>query len=81
MGDSLSTSTPEEQNGRKPEVEKEVSPSLPPEFTEKYQLIGLIGKGAFGSVYKVRDLKTKAIYAVKHLEYNDNNRREVILHE
>lgn len=50
---------------------------LPSEFSSKYQVISSIGKGGFGNVYKVRDLKTKAVYAVKVLKLNDSNQKEV----
>ena len=51
--------------------------TFPEEFTTRFEVLEEIGKGAFGLVYKVRDLKTKAIYATKHLEYNESNTKEV----
>lgn len=36
-----------------------------------------IGKGAFGSVYKIRDKTTRIIYAAKHLINIPSNREEV----
>ena len=63
---------PHEGEGR----EQVVSP-LPTAFTDKYEVVGEIGRGAFGCVYKVRDRRTKAVYAAKHVELNDSNRKEV----
>ena len=50
---------------------------LPTEFTSKYEVVSKIGRGSFGSVYKVRDIKTKAIYAAKQVELNESNLQEV----
>ena len=36
-----------------------------------------IGKGAFGSVYKIRDKTTRSLYAAKHLENIPSNKTEV----
>ena len=49
---------------------------LPPEFTAKYEVLSKIGKGGYGSVYKVRDVRTKAVYAAKHLDNHESNRKE-----
>ena len=53
------------------------STSFPLQFTETYQVVKEVGKGAFGWVYKVRDRKTRAIYAAKLLENNESNKKEV----
>lgn len=50
---------------------------LPSEFSDKYQVMSSVGKGGFGNVYKVMDIKTKAVYAVKVLSLNDSNLKEV----
>ena len=52
-------------------------PVLPAQFTEKYEMMSRIGKGAFGYVYKVRERQTRAIYAAKQLPNTDNNKMEV----
>ena len=63
---------------RQKEDEKVQMPvrTLPDEFTERFEVLETVGKGSFGYVYKVRDTKTKAIYAAKHLEYNVSNMKE-----
>ncbi len=59
-------------------VSQEVSNlQLPSEFSDKYNVLASVGKGGFGSVYKVRDIRTKAVYAVKVLALNESNQREV----
>lgn len=50
---------------------------LPPQFNEKYELESKIGHGGFGSVYKVKERKTKLIFAAKIFENNENNSQEV----
>ena len=55
----------------------QTSISFPPSVAERYEILTPVGKGAFGTVYKVRDTKTKIIYAMKQMEYNENNRKEV----
>lgn len=50
---------------------------LPEEFTRRFEVLEEVGKGNFGFVYRVKDTKTKAIYAAKHLEYNSSNIKEV----
>ena len=37
----------------------------------------MVGKGAFGSVYKIRDKTTRIIYASKHLINTPSNKEEV----
>lgn len=51
--------------------------TLPEEFTRRFEVLEEVGKGSYGYVYKVKDTKTKAIYAAKHLEYNSSNMKEV----
>ncbi len=51
---------------------------LPPEFSVKYEVLSSVGKGGFGNVYKIRDIRTKAVYAVKILPLNESNLREVV---
>lgn len=51
--------------------------TLPRCVTEQYEVLSTVGKGAFGTVYKVRDTRTKIIFALKQMEYNDSNRKEV----
>ena len=49
---------------------------LPEEFTRRFEVVAEIGKGSFGCVYKVKDTKTKGVYAAKHLQYNSSNIKE-----
>ena len=51
--------------------------TLPEQFTRRFDVLEVVGRGSFGHVYKVRDKKTKAIYATKHQKYNDSNMKEV----
>lgn len=53
--------------------------TLPEEFTRRFEVLEEVGKGSFGSVYRVKDTKTKAIYAAKQQEYNNSNMKEVSL--
>ena len=62
---------------RLPQEGEEVDHPLSYQLTQKYEVIGRIGKGTFGSVYKVRDLRTKAVYAAKQVDYNESNQKEV----
>ena len=52
---------------------RELNANLPAEFSSKYQAVSKIGSGSFGSVYKVRDHKTKAIYAAKMVDLHHHN--------
>ena len=61
---------------RKEPAREEVDIALPPEFTAKYEVVSKIGKGGFGKVYKVRDIRTKAVYAAKQLDDHESNRKE-----
>ena len=56
---------------------QEIWPPLPSAFTEKYEELQRIGRGAFGWVYKVRERQTRATYAAKQLTNNDRNKKEV----
>lgn len=47
---------------------RELNDKLPGEFSSKYQAVSKIGSGSFGCVYKVRDKKSKAIYAAKMVD-------------
>ncbi len=62
-----------------PAGEETANLQLPAEFSDKYEVLSCIGKGGFGSVYKVRDIRTKAVYAVKILALNESNQREVCI--
>lgn len=55
----------------------ESAETLPEEFTRRFEVLEEVGKGSFGSVYRVKDTKTKAIYAAKQQEYNNSNMKEV----
>ena len=61
---------------REGQVRDQISVSLPRSVTEKYEVLDTVGKGAFGTVYKVRDTRTKIVYAIKQMEYNENNLKE-----
>ena len=50
--------------------------SLPEDFTERFEVLEEIGKGSFGRVYKVVDVKTKNVYAAKQLKYDTSNLKE-----
>ena len=50
---------------------------LPKELTSKYEVLVKIGSGSFGSVYKVRDKKTRVLYAAKYVEDKANDASEV----
>lgn len=52
---------------------REVNDSLPAEFSSKYQAVSKLGSGSFGDVYKVRDNKTKAVYAAKMVDLHRHN--------
>ena len=66
---------------RRRDEEKEdpslLNSTLPEQFASRFEVLEVVGKGSFGKVYKVRDKKTKAIYATKHQTYNDSNIKEV----
>lgn len=51
---------------------------LPEELTSKYEVVSKIGSGSFGSVYKVRNKKTKVTYAAKNVEAKEDTTSEVI---
>lgn len=54
----------ESENGRTPlDTSK-----LPQELTSKYDVVNKIGEGSFGSVYKVRNIRTRVVYAAKCVE-------------
>lgn len=82
MGNGSSTavdSTDGQRSSQAPTQEEDDADnvSLPQEFSDKYRFISSIGRGGFGNVYKVRDIRTKAVYAVKVLSLNDSNQNEV----
>lgn len=78
MGNAGSEYEADNQSAEKPAGREEVDYSLlPVEFTSKYEVISKIGRGSFGSVYKVRDIRTKAVYATKQVEFNESNLHEV----
>ena len=52
---------------------REVNDSLPAEFSSKYLAVSKLGSGSFGDVYKVRDNKTKAVYAAKMVDLHRHN--------
>lgn len=68
---------PERSPQRLSQDGEEVDFPFPAEFAMKYEVIKRIGKGTFGSVYKVRDLKTKTLYAAKQVDFNESNQKEV----
>ena len=81
MGQTLETEGTDEGYSRQEDSKKVPMPvrKLPDEFTERFEVLEAVGKGSFGYVYKVRDTKTKAIYAAKRLEYNVSNMKEASL--
>ena len=50
---------------------------LPEQLTSKYEVVDNLGSGSFGAVYKVRDLKTKVVYAAKYVENRESDMSEV----
>lgn len=50
---------------------------LPVELTSKYEVLEKIGCGSFGSVYKVRRLESRVLYAAKYVETKDSTATEV----
>lgn len=50
---------------------------LPQGLTSKYEIVDAIGKGAFGSVYKIRDKTTRRLYAAKVVDNIPSNKAEV----
>ncbi len=62
------------QDERKASVDSSL---LPVELTSKYEVLHKIGTGSFGAVYKIRDKKTRTIYAAKHVECRENTASEV----
>ena len=80
MGNGVSEESEQGGSWSSSQEREEVDFSLPPKFTRKYEVVGKIGKGSFGDVYKVRDVRTKAVYAAKHVEYSENNMKEVCYH-
>ena len=77
MGNRISGEHGEDGSRSSSQKKEELDSSLPPKFTEKYEVIGKLGRGSFGHVYKVRDPRTKAVYAAKQVEYNESNMKEV----
>ena len=58
---------------------RELNANLPAEFSSKYQAMCKIGSGSFGSVYKVRDQRTKAVYAAKMVDLHHHNTQSEVL--
>lgn len=51
---------------------------------QRYELIRLIGKGAYGKVYEAHDCTEKRIVALKTVKYSRNNsldRKEARIHQ
>ena len=44
-----------------------------------YEIIKLLGKGGFGSVYQVKHKKTNKIYALKYIDFTDNCKYEIFI--
>ena len=69
------------RSGRGEDKKKEdpsvLNATLPEEFTSRFEVLEEVGKGSFGRVYRVRDRKTKAVYAAKRQKCNDSNLKEV----
>ena len=60
---------------------RELNANLPAEFSSKYQAVSKIGSGSFGSVYKVRDHRTKAIYAAKMVDLHHHNTQSEVINK
>lgn len=85
MGGNLSSpitgSSVDSEEARVPEVQDEdrssITSKLPVELTSKYEVLEKIGSGSFGSVYKVRRVESRVLYAAKYCETKDNTAMEV----
>ena len=77
LAESTVEGTDGERSRRGGEDPSLLNATLPEEFTSRFEVVEEVGKGSFGRVYKVRDKRTKAIYATKHQMYNDSNVKEV----
>lgn len=58
-------------------TDQSITSKLPVELTSKYEVLEKIGCGSFGSVYKVRRLESRVLYAAKYVEAKDNTVNEV----
>ena len=80
-GSSEDASAGEEVQAARLERVDQESPTdvskLPPELTSKYEVLEKIGSGSFGSVYKVRRLDSRVLYAAKYVETKDSTATEV----
>lgn len=48
---------------------------------EKYRILSILGQGAYGSVYHVKDMDTGEDYAMKRISPGDENMKQEILQE
>ncbi|EJW04325.1 PEK protein kinase [Edhazardia aedis USNM 41457] len=46
-------------------------------FNRTYEVLGICGKGAYGTIYKIQDRSTKKLFALKEIKYNENEYKEL----
>lgn len=56
------------------------SPMVPEELKGRYEIFGLLGKGGFGNVWKVRDVRIDKLFAMKVMRKADVEVRKFVDH-
>ena len=82
ISSSLRLSGPREQEPGGEESKTVLDTSkLPKELTSKYDVVNKIGEGSFGSVYKVRNIRTRVVYAAKCVEARNSTSATEVSHQ
>ena len=76
MGQTNSAAEDTDAGRAKDGGDEKLTRKFPEDFTKRFEVQEEIGKGAFGRVYKVIDIKTRSVYAAKHLRYDSSNLKE-----